>query len=910
MKKISCFIVLHFLVILLWPILGSAQTPQYFNTDGVPAYNLIPLNPSVSGNQRKVQYLYPPNTFSSLGTGMGTPAPGGVITTVYFKVGFTVTPGASYSDFTIRIGQVAGIQSDFGSGPILNNYSYFTGLTTCFYASNYALNGIQADTWYPITLQNGFNYNPNLSLIIEFTNTNGIGNSVANVNNGTIRQRIWGPNNGSSTGSASSGILKTGINITPVIPCNAMPTPGNTLASSTTVCSGTQVTLSLQNPGNPGSNTFQWYNKLGIVAGATGSTYSQTINSADSFYCQVTCPNTSQSTYSNPVQVSMLPPTYCYCIPATTNGPGYGRIKRVRLFDLDDVHMVTQSPPYYVAKPDILGKSANLVKGSSYSLKVTTGTYSVLSAWFDWNQNGVFEVSEFQTIGTNPLFNVMDSTPVLNITVPTTALAGITKMRIRGSSYGDGLLNGGQACSTLPSGETADYFLHIQNLSTCVSNPTPPSIQSNVSGGMCIGQDLLLALNPIYQGSGSSFQWYKNNTPVSGATLPYLYTTVTGPDSFKCAVSCSGGPVVFSQTISLSMNPPLSCYCIPPSQYGCSGGDYISKVVLNTLNNNSGSFCNTSNLGYENYSNNMSLSTTLQRGQTYTMEVWPGPVYGQTFSVWMDFNDDGLFNQNTERLGYTAQIQGGGIGYISVIIPCWVSPGVHRMRVRCDYSTAGGGVNITPCDMQVFGETEDYSITISPNQNLNLCYSQLQLNCMIQGYMQNNTTMKPVLQNAGIPGAISTMTDTITVELREPVTMNLLRTKKGILSTTGVATLTFDYYNGPAWIVVKGRNSVPVWSASPQNFTPHANYNFKTAASQAYGNNQIQVSPGIWAMYSGDIDQSGGVDGDDHNLLFQDIISGSGGYLNTDIDGSGGVDGDDFNIFDPNVQAGVGAYVP
>lgn len=886
----------------------AAQTPPYFNTDGTSAYFNTPMNPPPSNAYRKVQYLYAPNSFSSLGTGLGTQAPSGLITTIYIKVGLNINPGAVYSDFTIKLGQVAGTQADFGSGAAQTNYPFFSGLTTCFYASAFSLTGIQAETWYPITLQSGFNYDPTQSLVLELSNTGGFGNSVINVVNGTVRQRIWGLNTG-STGTAAASILKTGLAFAPPTPCNAQPSPGNTLANATAVCSGSTVNLSLQNPGTPGTLTYQWYNKNGSISGAVNASFAPTVNSADSFYCLVTCPTTAQSTYSTAVLVGTLPPTFCYCTPSTNNGPGYGRIRKVDFYNLYEVRVSALNSPYHTLVSDTWGKSAHLVKGSTYALKVSTGTYSYLSAWFDWNQNGQFENSEFQQIGFNPAFSNSDTTIVLNVNVPITAQTGLTKMRIRGSSYGDGALNGTMACFNLPSGESVDYFLHIDAPVVCNGSPLSPTIMKNTPGGSCPGQDIMLYLDPFYQGSQMTYQWYKNGNSLPGATDPFLFTTVTGPDTYSCALSCAGGPQVFSQNHTLTLNAPATCYCIPMSQYGCSAGDYIQKVILNTLSTNNAS-CGSGAAGYEDLTTNPVFTTSLQRGQAYTMELHPNPVYGLTFAVWMDYNDDGLFDQVNERLGYTAQIQGGGIGYISVVIPCWVPAGPHRMRVRGIFLPAGGGVAMTPCGMQTFGETEDYTITISSTQNINLCYSQLQLTCLIQGYTLPSGLMQAVLSNSGVAGANSGLTDTVTIELREPLTKALLQSKKAVLTTSGTCTVKFDYYNGNAWIVVKGRNSIPLWSASPQSFASNLTYNFSTAANQAYGNNQVLIAPGKYASFSGDLNADGIVDGMDFQFWETDNNNFANGYRTADLNGDGIVDGLDYQFWEQNNNAFIGESKP
>ncbi|MBL7764998.1 MAG: hypothetical protein JNJ58_02815 [Chitinophagaceae bacterium] len=201
-----------------------------------------------------------------------------------------------------------------------------------------------------------------------------------------------------------------------------------------------------------------------------------------------------------------------------------------------------------------------------------------------------------------------------------------------------------------------------------------------------------------------------------------------------------------------------------------------------------------------------------------------------------------------------------------------------------------------------------------------VCSATLTLNAFIQGYYRSaDDSMTSVLLNQGEPNGFGTQAstdcDTIIVELHDansPYAIAFSDTV--VLGTNGTAICTFpaaavgnSYYIG-----IRNRTAVETWSASPVLVASNYSYDFRSSDLQAYGANMIQVNtlPVRWALFSGDIDQTGGIDGDDFNLLDPDIQTGNGGYLSTDLDGSGGVDGDDFNIFDPNNQVGVGAVLP
>ena len=62
--------------------------------------------------------------------------------------------------------------------------------------------------------------------------------------------------------------------------------------------------------------------------------------------------------------------------------------------------------------------------------------------------------------------------------------------------------------------------------------------------------------------------------------------------------------------------------------------------------------------------------------------------------------------------------------------------------------------------------------------------------------------------------------------------------------------------SGSYYIIIKHRQSVETWSASAVSFTAATiNYDFTTAASQAFGSNEKKVSAGseIYGIYGGDI---------------------------------------------------------
>jgi hypothetical protein len=134
------------------------------------------------------------------------------------------------------------------------------------------------------------------------------------------------------------------------------------------------------------------------------------------------------------------------------------------------------------------------------------------------------------------------------------------------------------------------------------------------------------------------------------------------------------------------------------------------------------------------------------------------------------------------------------------------------------------------------------------------CSTVVNLTCLIQGYWDaGSSAMLPVLANQG---EVSTATacDSIDVELRDITTYAMVQSVRTVLNQNGTANCVFPATTGDYYIVVKHRSAIQTWSALPVTVGPTAvSYNFTSAANQAYGDNQVEVSTGVWALYSGDI---------------------------------------------------------
>lgn len=179
-----------------------------------------------------------------------------------------------------------------------------------------------------------------------------------------------------------------------------------------------------------------------------------------------------------------------------------------------------------------------------------------------------------------------------------------------------------------------------------------------------------------------------------------------------------------------------------------------------------------------------------------------------------------------------------------------------------------------------------------PHDDDPIAKSILNLKVYLEGYYSGSGLMQPVLQNQ-LGSGNSTITDEITVELRK-VTDGTLRASKNVnLNTNGTTQVQFDGdVIGNYFIVIKHRNTIQTWSSGAINISPltTAFYDFTTSTSKAFGDNQKEVAAGVYALFSGDVNQDGILDLLDYFDWENDYNNFSTGYFATDINGDGLVD--------------------
>lgn len=130
--------------------------------------------------------------------------------------------------------------------------------------------------------------------------------------------------------------------------------------------------------------------------------------------------------------------------------------------------------------------------------------------------------------------------------------------------------------------------------------------------------------------------------------------------------------------------------------------EWIESISLGNMTNDSGE-----NDGYGDYRH---LTISLNLGGNYTITLEPGfggQVYNEVWQVWIDFNQDEIFDETDELVLTTS---GTSTLQSEISIPTTALSGTTRMRVAMRWN-----VTPEPCGTFVYGEVEDYTVQLVGN---------------------------------------------------------------------------------------------------------------------------------------------------------------------------------------------------
>jgi hypothetical protein len=361
--------------------------------------------------------------------------------------------------------------------------------------------------------------------------------------------------------------------------------------------------------------------------------------------------------------------------------------------------------------------TATLNPGTTYQVTVTTFGASIVSMWIDYDQNQIFDASEWTQVS---LQTTSGLPVVVSIIVPVNALSGATGMRLR--TRISGTANGStDACTAFGSGEAEDYTVTIANSAPCVAPPVAGNTISSLNQ-VCANNVFTLSLAGASTGAGLTYQWQSSSnnsswTNILNATLVTYPTTQAVATYYRCAVTCAG-QTSYSTSIYITLSTPIFCYCSSAATFNTLSD--IGRVVLGSMTNGTAFPVTLNTTATNTYSNFTQISpTTLDIGATYPMsvhQITSGTINNNAYViVYIDYNKDGVYTYPTEYsfLGATSLSSGGNVVNGTISIPSTATIGITGMRVIL---VENGNTTQSSCGSYFFGETEDYFVNLLPTQ--------------------------------------------------------------------------------------------------------------------------------------------------------------------------------------------------
>ncbi len=542
-----------------------------------------------------------------------------------------------------------------------------------------------------------------------------------------IRSRLVNNPNGANDACLNFGSGEAEdytINIIPNTPCSGTPTAGTTTAPAST-CPNVNFTISLSGSTLASGLSYQWQSSPNNttwtnITGATAISFSANQN-ADTYYrCIVSCGALSDTSTASFVTTNTF--ITCYCNSSATT-----------VFDADIGNVTFGALTNGSATPSTNNTTANelytnftslppavFLQGINYPISISqinVTTYEPqcrIAVFIDYDHNGLFDTTTEKAY--TGVTNIIPSSNTIigSVTIPLSSTSGLTGMRV---VLVEGLFNILNSCGTYTYGETEDYIIDIQAATPCTTPPTAGTAFSSVNS-VCPNVNFNLNLTGTSISSGLSFQWQSSPngtvwTNIAGATNINLTTTLTTNTYYQCIVTCNSVPDT-SSSVLVSVNSFTTCYCTSTATN--SADDDIGNVTFGSLNNGSGTPALSNSTSVNVYTDFTSLPATVYlQGLSYPISVTQinssAFFYSCYLTVYIDYNQDGIFNQTNEMIfdGQTNAALGGNTLTGNVTIPLNSTPGITAMRFVLNEN---GSITQSPCGTYTYGETEDYLVNI------------------------------------------------------------------------------------------------------------------------------------------------------------------------------------------------------
>ena len=430
-----------------------------------------------------------------------------------------------------------------------------------------------------------------------------------------------------------------------------------------------------------------------------------------------TCTGTGNADTSNVLTVNVSPFTDCYCTPSATYAGTNHTTGVVTTGGISNISKTSGDAVTSTGYSNYSSDTLSAVPSASIGFTVNTnpsGSNCNLAIWVDWNQNGVFETSEREFYS-----NTSSGAKLFtgSFTVPAAAAGGLRRMRVRSVYYYSSYYTYTDvpACGVVDWGEAEDYTFKviIPELCGVVDAGTISAVSS-----ICPSVSFTISNTGGTVASGMPITWESSTdfgttwTTITGASTPsYIVASgITANTQFRSIYTCTGtGNADTSNVLTVNVSPFTDCYCIPEATYtGYNVTNMTTTMGVTNFSNSSGDYITSP--GYSDYSSSYSVSQI--QGEDVSFSA-TSAYSSENLSVWVDWNQNGLFEDSEEVYSY---LTSSGTGSFSgtFTVPLTAVAGTTKMRVRSAYYYYSyyDDDGVFPCSTIYYGEAEDYTFTV------------------------------------------------------------------------------------------------------------------------------------------------------------------------------------------------------
>jgi len=343
-----------------------------------------------------------------------------------------------------------------------------------------------------------------------------------------------------------------------------------------------------------------------------------------------------------------------------------------------------------------------LTAGLPYPIELTPGFESnafqqYWLIWIDINRNGVFDEPEEIVFDTEAISSqvIRDTITLSNVT------EGNTRLRVSMR-----FLEAAPVCGNFLNGEVEDYCVQLEVDSTICLPPSDLEVNSlSATEASFVIEDkfnadeFLFRYRPMDQNE-AFFMLFEANQ--DSFTLPSLLPC-TGY-IVQVAKLCNGDTSAFSPSTRFLTRGCGTCteatYCNVMAS--SSRDEWIQRIEID-----GNQFVSGNNQGLGNFDY---VQFFFRPGEKLPFRLDPefaGDVFAENWGVWIDWNQNGDFEDNEERVFITSRGTTRPVSD-SITVPDDAAMGITRMRIMMQF-----GQPPQVCENPDFGEVEEYCVVVS-----------------------------------------------------------------------------------------------------------------------------------------------------------------------------------------------------